>query len=145
MEIVFQIKSADVQSCNIDGMYSVSYGNGSWVCLPCTVCAPGQIISEPCRYNSDTVCKQCPTDTFSSGDATECEPCTVCQPGYYVHRQCSDTGDRLCQKCSSGFYSDVNNSVRCNRCNICRHKETVLRQCDGRNNTLCGQCDNGMF
>lgn len=136
---ICKVGGAYIQTCN-EGMYTMSFDNGSWGCVSCKDCPRGFKITLPCRYNRDTVCEKCPKETFVTKSGNDCQPCSRCQPGYYIDKQCGAQEDRQCQKCSDGYYSRHWNSLTCRRCAHCKKTEKLMRPCDGRNNSICGGC-----
>lgn len=143
--IAVYVSGAYIQSCNREGMYMVSYDNGSWECKPCSVCSKGSKISQPCRYNMDTVCEECPSDTFVTKNMDECQPCRECQPGFYVHKECRRGRNRVCKPCADRYFSRNINSLVCYRCRRCKEGERILGYCNKSNNTYCGECDDGYY
>ena len=140
----FQIDGAISHSCNNEAMYTATLENGSWSCIPCTFCPKGYRISQQCHYNRDTVCEECPRETYVIESGQECRPCTQCPPGYYVDAVCGESRDRKCKHCVDGYYSRHWNSLYCKRCRHCKRKETILELCNGRKNSVCGDCEKGM-
>ena len=124
-------------------MYTKTFDNGSWDCVPCTDCPDGFRITQQCRYNSDRICEKCPPETYVGDSRKNCQPCSNCQPGYYVNKNCDAQGDRRCGPCPRGYYSNSWNSNTCRRCRRCQYREKVIRLCNGRKDSICGGCDKG--
>ena len=138
-----QADGAYIRTCNYDGTFLSISDNGTWNCLPCTICPDGFRVSQPCRHNSDAVCERCPLETFVTETGDKCRPCTVCQPGQYIEKHCHGNQDRKCKACAQGYYSSRWNSFSCRRCKHCRQRESVIRRCNGKNNSICGECEKG--
>ena len=138
-----QTDGAYIRSCINDGSFMSVSDNGTRNCIPCTECPDGFRITQPCRYNSDTVCEKCPPETYVAEAGYKCRSCSICSPGQYVEKYCHGNKDRKCKTCAQGYYSRHRNSVSCRRCQYCRQREKVVKRCNGRNNSICGNCEKG--
>ncbi|KAJ8362151.1 hypothetical protein AAFF_G00392850 [Aldrovandia affinis] len=52
-----------------------------------TVCKPGQFIKQNGTAFTDTICEECPDNTFSDGLSTSCKPHTICQSLGLIQRK----------------------------------------------------------
>ncbi|MBN3312054.1 TNR16 factor, partial [Atractosteus spatula] len=77
-------------------------------CQRCTVCPQGQGVLEKCSYQSDTLCEECPEDTFSDQESSldPCMPCTICEEDVEIEQEaCTSTSDTVCRACSSATFT----------------------------------------
>ncbi|XP_015217551.1 tumor necrosis factor receptor superfamily member 16 isoform X1 [Lepisosteus oculatus] len=82
-------------------------------CQRCTVCPQGQGVLEKCSYQSDTLCEECPEDTFSDQESSldPCMPCTICEEDVEIEQEaCTSTSDTVCRELNPRFSSTLSSS-----------------------------------
>lgn len=67
------------------------------LCVPCTKCPKGQGMLGSCEKNRDTVCEECPLDTYSDQESFRepCMPCSTCEETE-VQQECTPSNDTVC-------------------------------------------------
>ncbi|CAL8258434.1 unnamed protein product [Gadus morhua 'NCC'] len=67
-------------------------------CVAHSLCAAGQRVKDKGNHSLDTVCQDCPPNTFSSGEPadSDCHDWTVCEPGH-VKKDGTTTSDAICE------------------------------------------------
>ncbi|KAL4593343.1 tumor necrosis factor receptor superfamily member 5-like isoform X1 [Arapaima gigas] len=71
--------SSDTVCGILEGNYCVDpYEGGCRAAEKHTTCKPGQFIKRPGTEFTDTVCENCPENSYSDGSSTSCTPHTDC-------------------------------------------------------------------
>ncbi|KAL4593056.1 tumor necrosis factor receptor superfamily member 5-like isoform X1, partial [Arapaima gigas] len=71
--------SSDTVCGVLEGNYCVDpYEGGCRAAEKHTTCKPGQFIKRPGTEFTDTVCENCPENSYSDGSSTSCTPHTDC-------------------------------------------------------------------
>lgn len=68
-------------------------------CVPHTRCAPGKKVHHKGNHSQDTVCADCPANTFSSESSgeMECTQWTACGPGFQIKTNGTATSNVVCE------------------------------------------------
>ena len=91
-------------------------------CNACDLCPHGYGAARPCSPTHNTICRKCPTSTYSSVlSATHgCSVCTVCRDDQVTLHECTPIQDTVCA-------GKVGGSFRCSPLCVC-----VIRNRDRR-------------
>ncbi|KAI5610343.1 hypothetical protein C0J50_5166 [Silurus asotus] len=92
-----------------------------------STCLPGQYINQTGTASKDTVCSDCPAETYSDGSFTRCK----------LHTIKSET---VCNPCPNSTYTDVPNGLMaCLICTVCDkgHGLTVKSNCISVSDAVC--------
>jgi hypothetical protein len=103
--------------------------------MQCSVCAPGQYVTNRCTALSDSVCTACPPYTFSVVNwAESCTPIGTCAVGTYFV-----SASQGCQPCLTGFYCpDVMTKTACEAGYACPSGSSEPVACTGNNFCVAG-------
>uniref|UniRef100_A0A8C9QWT3 TNFR-Cys domain-containing protein n=1 Tax=Scleropages formosus TaxID=113540 RepID=A0A8C9QWT3_SCLFO len=72
--------SSDTVCGVLEGNYCIDpYGGGCRAAQKHTTCKPGHFIRQPGTDSADTVCENCPENSYSNGSSTSCTPHTNCE------------------------------------------------------------------
>uniref|UniRef100_A0A8C9TF33 TNFR-Cys domain-containing protein n=1 Tax=Scleropages formosus TaxID=113540 RepID=A0A8C9TF33_SCLFO len=72
--------SSDAVCGALEGNYCTDpYEGGCRAAQKHTTCKPGHFIKHPGTHSNDTVCENCPENSFSDGSSTFCTPHTNCK------------------------------------------------------------------
>ncbi|XP_051968404.1 nerve growth factor receptor b isoform X1 [Xyrauchen texanus] len=97
MRMLTPCTDANDAICVCDYGYFFSKVTGR--CEACTVCPVGKGVLTRCNYDCDTVCEECPEDSFSDQETSldPCLPCTVCDQPEMELKSCTSVSDAVCQ------------------------------------------------
>lgn len=67
-------------------------------CKPCDLCPHGYGAARACSATHNTVCRKCPTSTYSSvlSSSAGCSVCTVCRDDQVTLHECTPIQDTVC-------------------------------------------------
>ncbi|XP_062582128.1 podocalyxin-like [Saccostrea cucullata] len=76
----------------------------------CRQCKAGHYAKRNCNELHDTICAQCPVDTYTPELNTRelCYSCSTCKEGYFVIKSCTHRHDTVCGSCDLKGYSELN-------------------------------------
>ena len=89
----------------------------------CSDCQEGEGVKERCTNSTDTLCVECPEQTYSAvtQEGRICKACTTCRPARITTSLCSATHDTVCGSCSVGWFLYISSSGpnECLECSPC--------------------------
>lgn len=88
------MENFDTTCICMNGYYEISDGK----CLLCKMCDKGFGVVQQCSYGRDTLCEECPANTYSDqkSNIDPCLPCTVCEDYEEMISDCTPTQDAEC-------------------------------------------------
>lgn len=109
------MENFDTTCICMNGYYEISDGK----CLLCKMCDKGFGVVQQCSYGRDTLCEECPANTYSDqkSNIDPCLPCAVCEDYEEMISDCTPTQDAECI-CKS-FWLVPFSAVHC-KCQIGR-------------------------
>ncbi|XP_029105614.1 tumor necrosis factor receptor superfamily member 14-like isoform X7 [Scleropages formosus] len=86
----------------LEGNYCTDpYEGGCRAAQKHTTCKPGEVIKHPGTEYKDTVCENCPENSYSNGSSTSCTPHTDCKSqGFYTLKPGDSVSDSQCGEIS---------------------------------------------
>ena len=89
----------------------------------CSQCQEGEGVKERCTNSTDTVCVECPEQTYSAKTKAGriCKACTSCGPARITTSLCTPTQDTACGSCAVGWFLFISSSGpnQCLKCSPC--------------------------
>ena len=89
----------------------------------CSQCQEGEGVKERCTNSTDTVCVECPEQTYSAKTEAGriCKACTTCSPARITTSLCTPTQDTACGSCAVGWFLFISSSGpnQCLKCSPC--------------------------
>ena len=89
----------------------------------CSQCQKGEGVKERCTNSTDTVCVECPEQTYSAKTEAGmiCKACTSCSPARITTSLCTPTQDTACGSCAVGWFLFISSSGpnQCLKCSPC--------------------------
>jgi hypothetical protein len=102
--LLFVLAVAAVINGQANCRFDEYQAQGGGPCVPCTVCASGQVMVSACTAVTDALCidTSCPSNTFftRSGKGINttkiCRPCTECSAPSVKVAECTGLSDTVC-------------------------------------------------